>query len=177
MSAIGAILAGVAAKIGAPIVRDILTRKIGPAGGALAETVIKTVAEKVGVEPEALETVKESDLETAVLETEAIAPELLSLYLAGLEGQFELLTAETEQGGLSAAWRWGWMYLLAVFWTFTVLIFPIAKAGFGVAIDQVDIAVLMTLTTWFIGLYMGGHTVKSLGQSAIEAVKSWKHRR
>ena len=66
------------------------------------------------------------------------------------------------------------MYLLAVFWTFYLLIFPIVETLTGIPIQRIDIAVLMTLTTWFISLYMGGHTIKSLGQSAIDAVKTWR---
>jgi hypothetical protein len=31
-------------------------------------------------------------------------------------------------------------------------------------IEMIDIATLMTLTSWFMALYMGGHTVKDLGR-------------
>ena len=66
------------------------------------------------------------------------------------------------------------MYLLGLFWIFYLLIFPIVEASTGMPIQRVDIAILMTLTTWFISLYMGGHTIKSLGESAINAVRTWK---
>ena len=38
----------------------------------------------------------------------------------------------------------------------------------------IDSATLMTLTGWFISLYMGGHTVKEIGRQAVEAVKTWR---
>ena len=174
MSLIGGILATIAAEVGAPIVRDILTKRIGPKGGELAEAVIKTVAGKAGVQPEELETVSEPDLREAVLATEAETPELIALWSAGVEGQFALLKAEMKEGFWQSAWRWGWMYLLGIYWTFYLLIFPIVETLTGVLIQRVDITILMTLTTWFISLYMGGHTIKSLGESAINAVKSWK---
>jgi hypothetical protein len=37
-------------------------------------------------------------------------------------------------------------------------------------IEMVDLATLMTLTSWFMALYMGGHTVKDLGRNVIDAV-------
>jgi hypothetical protein len=174
MALIGSILATIAAEVGAPIVRDILTKRIGPGGGELAETVIKTVAGKAGVAPEELETVSDPDLREAVVATEAETPELIALWSAGLEGQFALLKAEMKEGFWQSAWRWGWMYLLGIYWTFYLLIFPIVETLTGVSIQRVEIAVLMTLTTWFISLYMGGHTIKSLGESAINAVRTWK---
>jgi len=174
MSAIAGILVGVAADVGAPIIKRILGNRFGRASGELAETVIRTVAEKAGAEPIDLEKLKPAELEKAVLATEAEMPELIALYASGLEGQFALLQAEMKEGFWQSAWRWGWMYLLAVFWTFYLLIFPIVEAATGAPIQRVDIAILMTLTTWFISLYMGGHTIKSLGQSAIDAVKTWR---
>jgi len=174
MGALAGILAGIAAEIGAPLVRDILTKRIGATGGALAETVIRKVAEKAGAQPEALETLPPDKLSEAIMDVETEAPEMLALYQVGLEGQFALLQAEAKEGFWQSAWRWGWMYLLGLFWTCLVLVFPLIKALTGVAIDSVDIAIVMTLTTWFISLYMGGHTVKALGESAIEAVKNWR---
>jgi len=46
MSAIAGILVGVAADVGAPIIKRILGNRFGRASGELAETVIRTVAEK-----------------------------------------------------------------------------------------------------------------------------------
>jgi len=92
---------------------------------------------------------------------------------AGVSGQFDLLKAEQAEAWYQSAWRWGWMYLLAVFWTCYVLAFPVAEA-IGLPVERIDPAILLTLTTWFISLYMGGHTVKALGDSAIAAVNSWR---
>ncbi len=92
---------------------------------------------------------------------------------AGLAGQFALLQAEQAEGFWQSAWRWGWMYLLAFFWTCAFLLFPIVRL-FGFDLDPIDTATLGTLTGWFISLYMGGHTVKELGKQAVEAVKTWR---
>ena len=173
MSAIGAILA---AKVGATLVKNVLEGKlgagVGQAGGDLAGTIIGTIAERAGVAPQQLPALPEKDIERAVIETEELAPELLQLWQAGLAGQFALLQAEQKEGFWQSFWRYGWMYLLAIFWTWRIIVLPVVNAKSATPIEAIDLAVLLTLTTWFIALYMGGHTVKSLGQSAIAAVKA-----
>lgn len=174
MSAIASILVGVAAEVGAPLIKRVLEKRFGKASGELAETVIKTVAEKAGAEPIDLEALKPADLKEAVLATEAEMPELIALYTAGLEGQFALLQAETREGFWQSFWRYGWMYLLAVFWIWRIILAPIvnqqlASTG-GLMIEMIDVATLMTLTSWFMALYMGGHTIKDFGKNVIEAV-------
>lgn len=180
MSAIGGILAGVAAKVGATLVKSVLEEKIGgtagKAGGLLVDTVVGTIAEKVGVPVEQLPSLPEKQLEKAVLDVEPVMPELIALWQAGVQGQFGLLMAEQREAWYQSAWRWGWMYLLAFFWIWRIVIVPIVNSRSAVQVEAIDLAVLLTLTTWFISLYMGGHTVKALGESAINAVKSWKDR-
>ncbi|MCO5082637.1 MAG: hypothetical protein M9955_13400 [Rhizobiaceae bacterium] len=171
--AIASAIAGAAAKVGAKMVGKVVSGVLGERGGQLAEAVVTSVAEKLGVEPEAIPDAAEKDLGTAVWKTEAEMPEMIALWSKGLDGQFALLEAETKEGLLQSAWRWGWMYLLALIWSCYLLVFPVL-AVFGVHVERVDLAVLLTLTTWFISLYMGGHTVKALGESAINAVKTWK---
>ena len=168
-----AVILGMAAKIGAPIIKSIIEKKIGGVSGDLAGAVIDAVADKVGVAPEQLSTAPVSKIEEAIRQVEAEAPEMIALYEAGLKGQFELLQAELQEGFWQSAWRWGWMYLLAFLWVCAFLLFPVLKA-FGVALDPIDSATLMTLTGWFISLYMGGHTVKEIGRQAVEAVKTWR---
>ena len=168
-----AVILGIAAKIGAPIVKSIIEKKIGGVTGDLAGSVIDAVAEKAGVAPEQLSTAPVTRIEEAVRQVEAEAPEMIALWEAGLKGQFELLQAETREGFGPSAWRWGWMYLLAVLWVCAFLVVPVLKA-FGIALDPIDRATLMTLTGWFISLYMGGHTVKEIGRQAVEAVKTWR---
>lgn len=172
------ILIGLAGEVGAPIVGQILERKFGAQSGQLAEAVIKSIANQADTTVERLPelaTSKPEAVKDAIAVTEVIAPDLVGLYTAGLEGQFKLLSQETAEGPWQSGWRWGWMYLLAVFWIWVVLILP-AVGLFGVKVETIDLAVLLTLTSWFIALYMGGHTVKELGKTALDAVKSWRGR-
>jgi hypothetical protein len=180
MSAIGSILAGVAAKVGAQMVGKVLGDRFGPAGGQLAETVVEAVAERLGVEPAAVPEQPAAEVEAAVIEVEAQMPEMIALWAKGLDGQFALLQTETREGFWQSAWRWGWMYLLALFWVWRMMVAPYVQAWLAargaILPELVEYAVLLTLTSWFIALYMGGHTVKALGQQAIEAVRAWKVR-
>lgn len=174
MSVVASILAGVAAKIGAEMVGKVLGDRFGPAGGQLAEAVVGEIAGRIGASPADLPEMAGQDpklVEKAVLDVEAAMPEMIALWTKGLDGQFALLKAEQKEGFWQSAWRWGWMYLLAVFWFCYVLLFPVLAAA-GIEVERVDAAILLTLTTWFISLYMGGHTVKVLGESAIAAVKN-----
>lgn len=67
-------------------------------------------------------------------------------------------------GGPTWTWGWrpGWMWLLAFVWLYALILRPLANAAFGAAIEAVDLTILMTLTGVFTGLYMGGHTAKSI---------------
>lgn len=174
MSAIGSILAGVAVKVGAPIIKEILADRFGR-GGDIAGDVIDTIAGKVGKPVDELATVPSSQLEVAVAQAEAEhGAEWLQLWTAGLTYQQAVLEADQGEPLVARAWRWGWMYLLGVFWFWLFIVVPIVNAATGATIAVPEASILMTLTTWFLALYMGGHTVKELGHSAKEA---WQARK
>lgn len=181
MSVIAAVVAAAAARVGADMVKSVVGNRLGAGAGEvagdLAGTIIDRVARKAGVEPIDLPSLAEREpgrIEEAVLATEADMPELIALWQAGLDGQFALLKAETKEGGLKSFWRYGWMYLLAIFWIWRIIVLPIVNSQLTFPIDAVEFGVLLTLTSWFMALYMGGHTVKELGKSAIEAVRARK---
>lgn len=174
MSAVVGMLAGVAAKVGVPIIKSILQKQLGDnLAGTLAGKVIDTVASKAGVEPEEIETVDDKDLECAVTETETQMAEVIELWQKGVEAQFDLLKSDEKFGFFNVFWRAGWMYLLGVFWIWRIMIVPVTNA-YGIPIEGVDIAVLATLTGWFMALYMGGHTLKEIGKNVADSVK--RHR-
>ncbi|AZN71868.1 hypothetical protein D5400_11780 [Georhizobium profundi] len=174
MSAIGSILAGVAVKVGAPIIKEILADRFGR-GGDIAGDVIDTIAGKVGVPVDELATVPSSQLEVAVAQAEAEhGPEWLQLWTAGLAYQQAVLQADQGEPLVARAWRWGWMYLLGFLWTWTLVLVPTVNAMLSADIQPPERSDLLTLTTWFLALYMGGHTVKDLGHAAKEA---WQARK
>jgi hypothetical protein len=170
MSALATIIAGAAAKVGAELVGNVVGGIFGPTGGQLAETVVTSVAEKLGVEPEAIPSVPDDKLNEAVLSVEADMPEKIALWAKALEGQFELQLAEMDKGG--ATWTWAWrpagMWLSFVYWTWIIVVVPVINLMlrlFGVSeslVMIVDVATLLTLTITYYGFYMGGHTAKDL---------------
>ncbi|MBB99173.1 MAG: hypothetical protein CML67_06505 [Rhodobacteraceae bacterium] len=177
MSAIFSLVAGIATKVGADLVGRVLGDRFGDAGGRLAGAVVGEVADALGVKVEALPSLPDEQLAEGVKEVEARMPEIIALWARGLDGQFALLQAEQAQGGWPSAWRWGWMYLLGFMWTVRLLIVPVVDAITGSDIGvRMDVGVMMTLTSWFIALYMGGHTLKELGARGVEAVRVMRGR-
>lgn len=162
MSVVLSTVLDAARRAAAPVIAPLLEKHVGPLTDSLAGTVINAVAKRVGVPVEALPNVEPQVLERAVTEVEA------NVYARGLLLQETEAAADRAEGGLAAAWRWGWMYLLAAFWVWALIVAPVS------GLPGIDTAVLMTLTGWFISLYMGGHTVKELGKQAVEAVRVLK---
>lgn len=171
------ILVSLAGNVAAPLVKGVLENKIGAGNAALVETVVKSIATSAGVSVEQLPQVAQQQpavVEQAIAQAETVTPFYLDLYKAGLTGQFALLQAESAEGPWQSGWRWGWMYLLAFFWLWRIVILPVVNALVGSAIEAIDLGIMLTLTSWFIAMYMGGHTIKDLGTKAIEAVREWK---
>jgi hypothetical protein len=172
MSTVVSLIAGVATKLGADLIGRVLGNRLGDAGGRLAGAVVGEIAGALGVDVEAVPAVPAERLAGAVAEVEARMPEIIALWARGLDGQYALLQAEQAAGGWPAAWRWGWMYLLGFMWTVRLLVVPVVDAIIGSDIAaRMDMGVLMTLTSWFLALYMGGHTLKELGSRGVEAIR------
>jgi hypothetical protein len=173
MSAVAAILVPILTQAGAPILKNLIRRHAGAGTADIAEDVIDALSGSLGVQPtpEAIAEAHKADpatVEATIRDLEASQTERwLSLQEAAIKRQFDLLTLETKAGGLKDSWRWGWMWLLAGFWTWQVI-----ATAFDV--PTLDAAILMTLTTWFISLYMGGHTIKELGKSVSDAMRKDK---
>lgn len=182
MSLIAAAIAAAATRVGANMVKAVVGQALGAGAGeiagGLAGSVIDKIAGRAGVEPAALPDLADREpeiLENAVRDTEAAMPELIALWQAGLAGQFALAQTEAKEGFLQSFWRPAWMYLLAIFWVWRIMALPVLNRVFGgTPIELVDFAVLLTLTSWFMALYMGGHTIKELGKNAFEAVRGSK---
>jgi hypothetical protein len=175
MSAIGAILVGVASKVGATLVKDVLHRNLGgaagEAGGALVDSVIGRIAEKAGVTPDKLPDLPEKELEDAVTATEPDMPELI---LAQVESQKEanrLQLAEMDDKH-RPAWTWTWrpatMWMIGFMWLWSLVVVPLVNAVAGSDIP-IHLDKLVWLTVTYLALYMGGHTIKA-------GLATWKGR-
>ena len=102
------------------------------------------------------------EVEAAVAAAEAEAPDLVIAWAKQQELSNQLQLAEMAKEPFWAwAWRPAWMWLLAFIWSYALIARPLLNAILGASIESVDLTVLMTLTGFFMSLYMGGHTVKS----------------
>ncbi|WP_099864749.1 3TM-type holin [Pararhizobium haloflavum] len=161
MSAIASLILDAAIKVGAPVVKSILADRFG-AGGALAGTVIDAVAGKAGVPPEEIPSINPNDLQAAVRQVEKDSPELVLAYVAQQKEANRLMLAEMEksEGFFGWGWRPSWMWLLGALWTWALIVAPIIKAALWPGMVLVDLAMLLGVTSLYLGLYMGGHTIK-----------------
>lgn len=174
----GAILSSAVGKKLIPILIKAGAGKLAQAVGSdtLAGEVITRIGTALGTGPDpvAIERKFEADPEgtsLAIREVEAnMPPEYWLLLSQESAGRIALLTKEQEEPWWAWAWRPGAMWLIGLFWFWMVLLVPILSM-FGIrVISVVDAVTLMTLTGMYMGLYMGGHTVK-------ESIKQWKETR
>jgi hypothetical protein len=173
MSAIlASMLIDVAAKVGAPIVKSLLEKHVGGTAGEIGGMVIDAIAGKAGVPPDDLRSVPTKDLEAAVAATEADAPQLVAAWVEQQRETNKLMLAEMSKGRPWWMWAWrpAWMWFLGFLFLFRLVLVPVTDAIVGSSIAAtVDLSTMMTLTAWFMGLYMGGHTVK-------DALAKWAER-
>lgn len=170
MSVLAGILVSVAGKVGATLVEKYLGAGTGP----IAEVLVDTIAGKAGVPREKLPELPPKDLEAAVLATEAEAPELVTAWAVQQKQAHDMMRAEMEKGPLwSWAWRPGGMYLIGVYWTLYIIVYPLLnlmlklfKASATLE-TMVDVATLLAVSGGFISLYMGGYT-------ALKGIEKWK---
>lgn len=152
-----------AAQIGVPLIKQVLSGRVGAQNADLAGDVVEAIARRAGVGVGELPDLIERDTPRAVdalRATEAAMPEILALYTRGLEGQFALLAAEQKGHWLGWAWRPAMMWLLAFLWLWQLVILHVANAIWKIALPPADSTTLLGLTSVYMALYMGGHTLK-----------------
>ena len=160
-------LIGLAAEYGAPMVRDVLAKRLGGGNTQLAIDVAGAVARRAGVQADQLEALATNEPITvgeaiAEVEREEIG-QLLAVYLAEADARAQLLAMEETEAPWKSAWRPGMMYLIGFLWFWALLLQPVIDA-WGRVIAPVPLATLLQLTVLYLGLYMGGHTVKAVAR-------------
>lgn len=163
------LLLALATEVGAPMVEKILGEKIGRDNAALVREVVSRIALRSGVRPDELEGFVEQDpdvVREAIVDVETQSPEIFALYAAGIELQLAQLEAEREDPVWMRAWRPAGMYLFGFLWLWNVVILHVLNAIFKIALPPVEWSILLQISAAYMGLYMGGHTVK-------DAVAKW----
>jgi hypothetical protein len=164
-------LIALAAQIGAPLVERILTGRIGGGDAALAGDVMRAIARRLHVAPEAIEGLVETEparVIDAVREVERTAPELITIYAAEVANAASLARDEADGPLWMRAWRPGGMYLIGLLWLWNVVLLHVANAIWRTALPPVPFEQLMQLSGLYFALYMGGHTIKDLAARWVE---------
>lgn len=158
-------LIAIALNAGFPTIASILQRKLGDAGGTLATDVLTTIAARAGMKVDELEKTADENpgrVIDAMRQVEPMTPELIALYTKGLENQFTLLQAEMAEGGWKAAWRPAGMWFVLFLWAWQVVLLHVANAVWKIALPPMPWDQLIYFSGLYMGLYMGGHTVKDV---------------
>ncbi|ETD85769.1 hypothetical protein ACTTAF_06235 [Rhodobacter capsulatus] len=156
-------LVTLAGSAGLKIVEKIIANKLGDGAGQLAGDVLGAIAEQVGVPVDQLDQAAEDQpvvVTRALMTVEERSPELIALYAAGLELQKAQLAADAAEPRWMRAWRPAGMYLLGLFWIWSVIIVHVVNAAAGTALPPVPLDQLVQISGLYMGLYMGGHTIK-----------------
>lgn len=166
MSAVAAILIEVAARVGAPLLKDLLQKQIGGAAGDVGGVVIDAIAKRAGIPVDELPTADLGVIESAVKQAEADLPQILVQQLEAQRESNKLMIAEMQKDtGFGWLWRPAGMWLMLVGVAWYVIIAPLLNAllaalGSPVAIPSpVTFNEFVTVFMTYAGLYMGGNTV------------------
>jgi hypothetical protein len=168
-------------KVGAPILAKIVGQRFGKDAADIAQVGLEALAEQLGVEPtrEAIETaVRANPNEATVAKVVAVEERMPELILAQAERMRagndqqrltnELLLSQQQAGGWKSNWLYAWQWFLMLCWCWTLLLVHILNAALRLAAGDAaglpapEVGNLLTLTTLYLGLHMGGHTVLEL---------------
>jgi hypothetical protein len=162
-------LIALALQSGFPYLEKMLTKKIGDQDGLLATSVIRAIATRVGTDPEGLPKAMEEmpgGVIAAMREVEKSAPDMIAAYDRDLQLQLATLAAEQDEPVWMRAWRPAGMYLLGFLWLWNSVVLHVANAIWKTALPPMPFSDLIQLSSLYMALYMGGHTVK-------DVVKTW----
>jgi hypothetical protein len=149
---------------GLPMITAALQDRLGD-GGRLAQEVMNRVAFRAGVPPEGIDALAEATpgvLITALRDVEKAAPEMVQVYLSEVQAAQALAASESEEPLWARAWRPAGMYMIGFLWVWNVVILHVCNAIWKTALPPVPFDSLMQLSGLYMGLYMGGHTVKDI---------------
>ena len=154
-----------ALQAGMPMIERILSGTLGDKDGKLAAEVLGKIARTAGASPAGLTEAaaeRPGSVIDAMRDVEKAVPELVGAFASDLQLQLAALAA--EQGGPVGmrAWRPAGMYLIGFLWLWNVALLHVCNAIWRIALPQMDFGALVQLSALYMGLYMGGHTVKDV---------------
>lgn len=164
-SVLTGILINAATKVGAPLIVDALSSRLGAGTGKLAGTIIDAVAGNAGITPEQIPSCPESTLGEAISAVESNMPSIILASVKQQEETNRLMLTEMDKG---ATWTWAWrpafMWAILSFWVWSLLVAPTLSIFIGHAINFPLADHMLTISLAYLGLYMGGHTAKQFAK-------------
>lgn len=157
-------LGSVLTTVGAPLLKKIIDGTLPAPWNSLGGAAIDVLAERLGTAPtpEAIVEQYQADPATAgpIIQALEESPDVI---LAGVQQQHEtneLMLAEMKEPLWTWAWRPAGMWGLGLLWFWNIIILHVLNAIFKIALPPADAGILIQLSALYMGLYMGGHTVK-----------------
>jgi len=169
-------LGGLLLTLGAPVLARALGRRFGEEVGEFAQDALEALGKAFGVAPteaavtDVLEREAKAQPDVTKAKVRVAEADMAAVFLAEAEKvraeneqqrmTNELLLAETREPWWAWAWRPAGMWGLGLIWFWNIIVLHVLNAIFKIALPPVDSAVLLQLSAVYMGLYMGGHTVK-----------------
>lgn len=166
MALSAAILIPILTEIGAPILKRIIKDRMPDGFGKdLSETIVDTLAGRLGVEPtpDAVKDAYENDPSKTgkiIREVEVSFGE--QWLVAAIQGRDALLSREDTKGPFWNAWRPSMSWLLIWLWLWNTTLLPLLNAAFRSDLPPVPYETLVAFAGLWLTIYGGGHTIKSV---------------
>lgn len=169
-------LGGILLALGGPVLARALGRRFGEEIGEFAEDALEALGKAFDVAPteaavtDVLEREAKAQPEVAKAKVRVAEADMAAVFLAEAEKvraendqqrmTNELLLEETKEAWWAWAWRPAGMWFLLLLWFWNIIALHVLNAIFKIALPPADAMVLLQLSAVYMGLYMGGHTVK-----------------
>jgi hypothetical protein len=165
------LIAEAARRVGTPLLKKFLTKKFGDKagniGGKIADSLTDAVTKRVESTAGPLQqgqVIPSQEIEAAVKYVEDNeAADIIELELQSQQEANRLMIAEMNKGHwITWFWRPGMMYLLGFLWFWAIFGSPVTNAIIEDDMPAIDTSTLLGVTSLYLALYMGGHTVKKV---------------
>lgn len=153
-----------ARKAGLNMVTAALEHRLGD-DGRIADELVHRVAARVGVSVDNLEGLTANTpgiVIEAMRQVEKTVPEVIQMYLASAQPDEAGAVAATDEPAWTRAWRPAGMYLIGFLWLWNAVLVDLLNAVLNRSLTQMPFDQLMQVSALYMGLYMGGHTVKDI---------------
>lgn len=159
-------IAGMLTSVGAPFLKKLIEGSLPAPWNGVGSVAIDVLADRLG----AAEATADAIVERYEADPKAALPIVQELeanpavILAAVEQQKAtntLLLAEMNEPLWTWAWRPAGMWGLGALWFWNIIVLHVLNAAFKIALPPVDNGILLQLSALYMGLYMGGHTVKN----------------